>query len=889
MSEGRSRIDTLRLRAEMALSRGEAGTGRLDAATAADLSELLHELRVYQAELNIQNQELIASRQAEESVRRRYQLLFSALPLSAFVVDDRGIIEEANDTAARLFGFRSTRTLRQHSLLRLILDGGGVNLMQRLRGVGADTEEGPLYLLFRAHDGATLHVEVYLCALPSDYHLDSRFLVLCLDRSADDELSRTRNIFKTLLDNSDSWIYAFDPQGRCLLANQALLRFLRRSDAEVIGHRRDEWLPAEDADQHAQNDALVMSNRKAILYEEKVHEPGLEVRYYLSNKFPLVGDAGEIIGVGGITNDITESRQKDIRLELAAQVYRSGREGIVITDAEQRIISVNNAFSQITGYEEESVLGEKPSILASGRHPESFYAGMWRAINASGRWAGEIWNRRKSGEVYPEWLSISRVSGANDEPTHYIGVFSDITHRKMAEEEIERLAFYDSLTGTPNRYLLHDRAAQAIRAAERRGKSFAVVFIDLDRFKAVNDVFGHAIGDEVLREVTKRIQQRIRDSDTVCRLSGDEFVLLLDDLNHAQIDCRAAALVEAIGEPMTIGTSEVSVSASIGIALYPHDATAFDELLKQADMAMYQAKSGGRNGWRYFNDEMARSASERLVIEFDLRRAIVNEEMTLRYQPQMELASGRITGVEALLRWQREDGSHVPPDRFIPIAEESGQIIELGRWVLEQAVAARKQWLDEGHKHFVVAVNVSFVQFWRDDFVDEVRTTLARHGLPGELLEIELTERVAMGEPELAVRMMRTLKGLGVRLSIDDFGTGYSSLSYLNTMPIDALKIDRAFIRNIGLESSDEAICRTIIQLAGTIGIGTIAEGVETPHHLAFLAQNGCTAGQGYLFAHPLFGCDLPAELMRRGVTAPGHRSHGRQAPVASHSVQAEE
>ena len=883
MNETRSRVDTLRLRAERALSRGEASIGKLDEDAAADFGEFMHELRVYHAELDIQNQELIASRLAEESVRRRYQLLFTALPMPVLVLDDRGIVEEANEAAARAFGFSSVQTLRQHSLLRLVLHDGGAALVTRLRSASTFADRNPLKLAFRGHDGEERHMEVHLCLLPQDYHLDARFLALCLDRTADSELSRTRSIFSTVLDNSDALIYAFDPDGRCLLANKATLKLTGRSEAELIGQRRTGWLPSQDAEQHEQNDRLVMSNRQAMLYEEKLHRPGAEVRYFLSHKFPLLGKDNEVLGIGGITTDITESRQKDIRLELAAQVYRAGTEGIVITDAEQRVISVNNAFCQITGFEEHDVLGEKPSILASGRHPQSFYAEMWRAIETAGRWAGEIWNRRKSGEVYPEWLSISRVVNTAGEVTHYIGVFSDITHRKMAEEEIERLAFYDPLTGTPNRYLLHDRAAQAIRSADRNGNGFAVCFIDLDRFKTINDVFGHAAGDEILKEVAQRIRSLVREDDTVCRLGGDEFVLLLEGLSEAQLDRRATALVQAICRPMTVGDTEVSVSASLGIALYPQDSKAFDTLLQQADMAMYQAKNAGRNGWRYFNEDMARSTSERLAIEISLKRALASDEMSLRFQPQLALADGRITGVEALLRWQR-DGHFIPPDTFIPVAEESSLITEIGRWVLDRAIRQRKAWLDHGHDHFVVAVNISFVQFWRDDFVDEVRESLIRHGLPAHLLEIELTERVAMKQPELAVRQMRMLKALGVRLSIDDFGTGYSSLAYLNTMPIDALKIDRAFIRDIGLDQNDEAICRTIIQLAQTIGLETVAEGIETPLQRAFLERSGCTIGQGYLFAHPLLDQDLPEQLAAHGVAAPGRREPRGEAQLAQKS-----
>lgn len=872
MTEFRFRIDALRLQAEAALSRGERGS--MNEAVATDVGELLHELMVYHAELEIQNQELIAARSAEEIVLRRYQLLFSVLPVPAFVVDERGVIDETNEAAAALFGFRNTPALRKHSLLRLVLKDGGAALLGRLRSTRSDDSRGPLMLVLRDLNGSELQMEVHLCVLPAGYHLDARFIVLCLDRSAEVALSRTRSLFTTLLDNSDAMIFAFDPQGRCLLANKAMQKLIGRGESDLIGQSRRQWIPEQDAEQHEQNDKLVMTTLKPMLYEEKLHRPGLEVRYFLSSKFPLLSAEGEVQGVGGITTDITESRQKDIRLELAAQIYRAGTEGIMIADADQRIISVNGAFSQITGFEEHEVLGKRPSILASGRHAKAFYEDMWRSINETGSWAGEIWNRRKSGDVYPEWLAISRVSTSVGETTHYIGVFSDITHRKLAEEEIERLAFYDPLTGTPNRYLLHDRAAQAVRAAERNGSAFAVCFVDLDRFKIINDVFGHTVGDDVLKEVARRIKALVRDNDTVCRLGGDEFVILLEGIGEPQLGHRVNAMVDSVCEPICVNDTEVSVSASIGVAMYPHDSVRFDELLQQADMAMYQAKSAGRNGWRYFNEDMARVTSERLAIEVGLKRALANGEMSLRFQPQVELTTAQISGVEALLRWQH-DREFIPPDIFIPIAEESGLISDIGRWVLDSAVRQRKAWLDQGFDHFVMAVNVSFVQFWRESFVDEVRDSLERHGLPGRLLEIELTERIAMKEPELAVRQMRMLKGLGVRLSIDDFGTGYSSLAYLSMMPIDALKIDRAFIRDIGLDRHDEAICRTIIQLAQTLGIGTIAEGLETALHLAFLKENGCTTGQGYLFAHPLLEGDLVTQLMQLGSCRPVETTGG--------------
>ncbi len=865
-------MERLRKRAEQALSAGETGQFQLDVESAHDLSALLHELRVYHAELEIQNSELIASQQAEESNRRRYQLLFMSLPLAAFVVDDRGIIEEANDIAAASFGFRTAGGMRQHSLLRLAGDDGAPALMSLLRPNSAADVAASVRVNFRTPSGNTLATETHIHPLPVKYHLDRRFLVLCVDRTPELQLADTRQLLDTLLENSSAAIYAFDTQGRCLLANRAVTALVGRDPETLVGLSREDIPPAEDATQHALNDQQVLLSRQPLIYEEKLHRPGQAARYFLSQKFPLFDAQGELIGVGGITTDISDSRNKDLQIELAAQIYRAGSEGIVITDAEQRVISVNAAFSQITGFEEDEVLGQKPSILASGRHPRAFYAEMWEDINTTGRWAGEVWNRRKSGEIYPEWLAISRVRSDHGATTNYIGVFSDVTHRKIAEDEIHRLAFYDPLTGLPNRHLLQDRAAQAIFNADRGNTGFAVIFLDLDRFKTINDVFGHTAGDQTLKEVTHRIRENVRENDTVSRFGGDEFVLLIAGMDGPALNRRANALIQAMVQPIPLGDNEVSISASLGVALYPEDGNTFEELLQKADMAMYQAKSAGRNGWRYFNENMARATAERLSVEVGLRSACAHGEMSLRFQPQVDLVSRRITGAEALLRWRRSDG-FVPPDTFIPVAEETGVISELGRFVLEEAVSARKRWLEQGHTEFVIAVNVSFVQFWRNDFVAEVREVLAQHALPGELLEIELTERTTMKDPELAVQQMLALKALGVRLSIDDFGTGYSSLAYLNTMPIDALKIDQAFIRDIGLDSRDEAVCRTIIQLAQTIGLDTVAEGVEAPLQLAFLEHNGCTTGQGYLFDHPLLEPELTEQLFKLGDGAPVRRT----------------
>jgi len=529
--------------------------------------------------------------------------------------------------------------------------------------------------------------------------------------------------------------------------------------------------------------------------------------------------------------------------------------GVLIVDAQapgRPVIYVNPAFEQITGYSEAEVLGQSPRIIASGRHDRAFYAQIWSSIDEKGHWEGEIWNRRKNGEVYPEWLSISRVQPSSTSDTHYVGVFSDITHRKLAEEEIERLAFYDPLTGLPNRYLLKDRVRQAVQQAQRSQKPFGLAFIDLDQFKEVYDLHGHNAGDQLLCEVVARIRQHIRSGDTLARLGGDEFILMMTDMPLQDTSSRLMSVLRHIAEPYRIDDQPIHVSGSIGLAIYPDDGPDYDTLLKHADMAMYQAKADGRNTFRLFNQAMAAALQSKYVLENNLRKAIERREFQVVYQPQVSLKTGEVVGLEALLRWHSHELGTVAPDEFIPSAEQTGQIHAIGAWVLDQVCRQMAEWQRAGHGGFTVAVNVSARQFWADDFVERIRVLLDMHQVPGERLEIELTERVAMQEAERAVQRMLELKSLGIRLSIDDFGTGYSSLAYLRWMPVNLLKIDKSFVDDIGRNPDDEMICRSIINLARGLHMSVLAEGVETQAQADFLLDNGCDYMQGYLFARPM-------------------------------------
>ena len=541
------------------------------------------------------------------------------------------------------------------------------------------------------------------------------------------------------------------------------------------------------------------------------------------------------------------------RLELFAKLFDNSGEAMVITDAQRNIIAANKAFFQITGYSAEEVIGKNPKILSSGKQSAEFYRDMWRLISETGYWQGEIWNRRKSGEIYPEWLSIGVVKNANGEVMNYISLFIDITKRKESERHIKFLAHYDSLTKLPNRALFGDRLLQGLATAKRSGKKVALLFLDLDRFKSINDSLGHLSGDLLLQSVATRLKSCVREIDTVCRQCGDEFMVLLTEIDKAEDAAHVALkIVRAMSEAHSVGGSSLIVTFSIGISIYPDDATDNQFMIKNADAAMYHAKEKGRNNFQFFTPDMNAEASERLALESDLRRALQQEEFVLHYQPQIDNHSLKIVGIEALIRWQRLGNGLVSPAKFIPIAEDCGLINSIGEWVLKTACVQNKKWQDEGLLKVPVAVNISALQFHQKHFKETVAQALHESGLEPGYLELEITEGVTIKDIETTVRQLKELKQMGVLISIDDFGTGYSSLSYLKRFPIDKLKVDQSFVRDISTSADDASIVQTIISMGHGLRLKVIAEGVETAEQLAFLKERGCDEIQGYYFSKPL-------------------------------------
>jgi len=563
---------------------------------------------------------------------------------------------------------------------------------------------------------------------------------------------------------------------------------------------------------------------------------------------------GSITRVAGTFRDVSIERERDRDRRIAHEVIRSMTEAVCVTGLDFRFTSVNGAFSRITGYADHEVIGVEAGILDSDQHPHEFYQELRHTMIARGHWSGELWQRRKDGEQFLSWLEVSEIRDAGGERTHWVAVISDITDRKRAEQELRYLANYDTLTGLPNRTLLSERLAHALIRARRLGSKVAVLFLDLDRFKHVNDSMGHAAGDRLLKAAAARIVTSVRESDTVARLGGDEFTILLEDLpDTAEAERVAQAMLVTFGLPLEIdGRQEVVITPSIGISLYPEHGQLPTDLLKHADTAMYHAKERGRNTYQVYDDAMDTRVRLRANLASQLQRAMERKELSLVFQPKMALREGRIIGAEALLRWNNGTLGPIPPSTFIPIAEETGLIVPIGDWVLREACRQIGRWSEAGLTMHTIAVNVSALQLFRGDLMRRLREILAEMRVPAHRLELELTESMLMANPEQSIATLTQIKALGVHLSVDDFGTGYSSLAYLKRLPIDTLKIDKTFVGDLTTDPDDEAIVSTVIMMAHSLGLDVIAEGVETNDQLRYLTEQKCDEVQGNLISAPL-------------------------------------
>lgn len=578
-----------------------------------------------------------------------------------------------------------------------------------------------------------------------------------------------------------------------------------------------------------------------------------------SGKICLCEISAQLIKIGeqhcllSIMRDITERQSMQAKLLLAATVFESTIEGVVITDPQQRITAINQAFSKITGYSEAQALGQTPRILASGQHDSDFFNGMWQQLAEHGHWQGEIWNRRLNNETFPGWLTINEVRDKDNQISHYVGVIADITPLKQAQERLDYQAHHDPLTGLPNRLLFESRLSAALRDAQTDNKHGAVLFLDLDRFKHINDSLGHPVGDHLLIAIAGRLKQQLRDMDTVSRLGGDEFIILLPGLAQSRdAETIAAKLLNCFSAPFTIEGHTLYISASIGISLYPVDGEDVATLVKNADAAMYQSKAKGRNRVEHYTLDLTSIASARITLETDLRQALERNELELYYQPKLDLASQTVIGAEALIRWQHPELGEILPDQFIPLAEDTGLILPLGNWVLQQACKQMHEWQLQYADFGTLSVNLSGLQLRQTKLISNMRDLLQQYTLPANLLQLEITESFIMNRTEGSLAALHQLKALGLQLAIDDFGTGYSSLSYLKQLPLDVLKIDKSFVHGLPDDPNDAAISRAIITLGRNLDLTVVAEGVETDEQVQFLAREGCEQIQGYVVSPPL-------------------------------------
>ncbi|BBP62590.1 GGDEF domain-containing protein [Pseudomonas sp. Cab53] len=541
------------------------------------------------------------------------------------------------------------------------------------------------------------------------------------------------------------------------------------------------------------------------------------------------------------------------RLRQAAAVFDCTREGVLVTDRNGLIVHVNRAFMAITGYEEDEVLGQRPNLFKSGRHGADFYRAMFTALAEVGEWSGEIWNRRKSGEIYPQWQTIRVIRDDDAKVSHYVAVFSDISAIKDSEHELAHLAHHDPLTGLPNRLLFSDRTEQALASAQLHKRGCALLLVDLDHFKNINDSLGHNVGDELLKRVAERFRGLFAPGVTLARLGGDEFAVLVENCSQpGQAAVLARRILDALKEPLRFDDHALFINASVGISLFPGDARSAGQLLRNADSALFKAKSAGRDGYALYTEELTAHAQQRVEIAFELRRALEQQELRVYYQPVHDLARSRLVGVEALVRWQHPSRGLVSPAEFIPIAERTGLIARIDAWVMDQACRQMCRWQQAGVALEFVAVNVSSRLFAHRELYDEVARVLHDTGLDPACLELEVTESAVMEDPEVALEQMYRLRELGVRLAIDDFGTGYSSLLRLKRLPVQKLKIDQGFVAGLPWDEDDVAIVRVIVALARSMGMQVHAEGIEQREQAAFLLEQACELGQGYWFGRPV-------------------------------------
>ena len=671
---------------------------------------------------------------------------------------------------------------------------------------------------------------------------------------------------------------AKDANNVILYVNPAFEQITGYSANEAIG-RNCNFLQAEDRDQ-AELGKLrqgLRSLKPCSATLRNYRKDGTLFWNQLS-VWPVRDENREVTHFIGIQRDVTKQKSTEDSLRLAATVFETTTEAIMVSDADNRIKAVNPAFIAITGYSEADVIGRDPGMLSSGRQSAAFYKGMWTELRDQGRWSGEIWNRRKNGEVYPEWLSITAIHDKNGEIAEYVGVFSDISKKVEAEEQIRWQANYDALTELPNRNLFFDRLSRSISAAKRNHGKVALLFVDLDRFKIVNDTLGHHVGDSLLKAATDRLGLCVRDSDTLARFGGDEFTIILPTIEHAE-DAAVVAekIIGALSEPFDLEEHRAFVGASIGITVYPNDADDPVTMLRNADVAMYRAKDSGRNAFRFFTPEMDQQALHRMSVENDIRQGIEQGYFVSFFQPIVDCGTGRVTSAEVLVRWNHPVRGLLMPGEFIPLAEETGLIAKLGDFIRRDALKQARNWPQHIKDSVELSINLSGRELSAGFGREELAAILDETEYPADRLTLEITENVILEDSEETTRVLRDIRAMGVKFSVDDFGTGYSSLGYLKRFPLDVVKIDRSFIRDVMIDRGDASLVEAVIAMAKSLDLEVVAEGVETSEQFAFLNKLTCEKAQGYLFSHPVAGTHFPEVVEKINAECPQFQSANKK------------
>lgn len=821
--------------------------------SSSDLHKLLEDLRIYQIELELQNEELRLAQQQAALASSRYQSLFDLLPVPVFVVDRHALIQQSNDVAQAWFGPARAPGVQDFRLAHGILRGDRPRFLSALSDAQGHTPEHVQGTSMTDVKGHIRLVDAHVVKLPQTFHADHRYIVALLDRSTEAAREHDRQLYQTVLDSSDDLIYATDETGRCLLANQATLGLIGLPLDKVLGRRRDAVLPLREAILQDMSDQKVLQSGRSISTQDELHvDPTHPARSFTTRKFPLRNAQGQIWGVGGISRDITAELEAQLHQRWSELAFACTSQAVIVTDQNTRILRVNPAFERMSGFSERTVLGQRTSILRSGRQGADFYREMWSTLSDEQHWAGELTNRRADGAFYTVWSSIGTMRNDGGELLGYVAVQTELSELRRGQAEAERLASTDSLTGLPNRTLFEDRLGQLLTFSARQNISFAVLFIDLDHFKQVNDALGHQAGDQLLKAIAQRLRHAVRAQDTVARLGGDEFVLLLPSTGRADALTLAAKIHAHLTEPLDLaGRDRYTPAASIGVAMYPEDGQTAGEIVSRADTAMYAAKMAGRHRTVSYTATMSQENAQAFAVHRELQTALTDQQLRLYIQPVFELETLKVVGAEALVRWAKPGHGLVMPGDFLASPDRSGLMGQLDTWVLEQAVGLVGMWMSSAlwPQGWTLSVNQSATSVSHRSYSALLGQSLAALQVPPSALEIEIREgSLVQPEPELLLQLT-DLQAMGVSLCLDDFGTGYSSLSHLQSLPVSTIKIDRTFVQDMFVDDSNWVLIDAMIALGRKLGHTVVAEGVETPEQQKALLELGCTNAQGHLLS----------------------------------------